>query len=116
MTTYQGSCQCGAVAFTAQMELASAITCNCSRCHKLGSVLSFVPRAQVTVTSGEGALTEYRFGSKKISHQFCSICGIQPFGFGTGSDGVETAAINIRCLRDVDLAAVPTQAVDGKSF
>lgn len=52
----------------------------------------------------------------KIAHQFCSVCGIQPFGFGTGPDGVETAAINIRCLDDVDLASVPTQAVDGKSF
>lgn len=116
MTTYQGSCQCGAVTFTANMELSAAITCNCSRCHKLGSVLAFTPRSELTIDSGEDTLTEYRFGSMKIAHQFCSVCGIQSFGFGTGPDGVETAAVNIRCLDGVDLASVPTQAVDGKSF
>jgi hypothetical protein len=34
---------------------------------------------------------------------------------GIGKDGVETRAINVRCLDDVDLQSIPTHQVDGKS-
>ena len=37
------------------------------------------------------------------------------FAAGTGKGGVETRAINVRCLDDVDAQALPTKHVDGKS-
>ena len=36
------------------------------------------------LSSGEGALSDYRFGDKSIAHLFCKTCGIQAFGFGKG--------------------------------
>ena len=36
---------------------------------------------------GEDALTDYRFGDRKILHQFCRVCGVKLFGSGTGEDG-----------------------------
>jgi hypothetical protein len=43
MTTqrYNGSCQCGVVSFSAERDLDNTLTCNCSRCQRLGSVLAF---------------------------------------------------------------------------
>jgi len=35
--TYTGGCQCGKVRYEAQADIGEVITCNCSRCRKLGS-------------------------------------------------------------------------------
>ena len=41
--TYTGGCQCGKVRYEASTELGEVISCNCSRCGRLGSLLAFVP-------------------------------------------------------------------------
>lgn len=115
MATHQGGCQCGRVRYTVEIELDNLIACNCSRCGKLGSVLAFAPASAFSLEQGGDALTEYRFNSHKISHLFCETCGIESFGRGVGPNGVEMAAINVRCLDDVDVFALKPQSFDGKS-
>ncbi len=78
-------------------------------------MLRFVPADKFKLLSGAEVLIDYRFNSKVINHLFCSVCGIKSFASGTSKDGVETRAINVRCLDDVDLQALPTRHVDGKS-
>jgi hypothetical protein len=34
--TYTGGCQCGKVRYEVQADIGEVITCNCSRCRKLG--------------------------------------------------------------------------------
>jgi hypothetical protein len=92
-----------------------AITCNCSMCGRSGTMLRFVPAASFQLLSGADSLTEYRFNSQVINHQFCRVCGIKSFASGKGRDGAETRAINVRCLDDVDVTQIPTRQVDGKS-
>ncbi len=113
--TYQGGCHCGKVRYQITAKLAGAITCNCSICSKTGTMLTFVPAAQFELLSGEDALTDYQFGRMNIHHLFCKHCGIRSFARGQKPDGTRMAAINVRCLDDVDLEAVPVQKVDGKS-
>ncbi len=53
--TYTGGCQCGKVRYEAQAEIGEVITCNCSRCRKLGplfaaSSLTLMARARVAET------------------------------------------------------------------
>lgn len=116
MNTYTGGCHCGAVRFSVNMEeLKSGITCNCSLCEKRGSILTFVPSAQFTLTSGESELTDYQFNKKVIHHLFCKTCGILPFGRGVGPDGSEMVAVNLRCIDGVDLASLALTEYDGKS-
>lgn len=112
--TYTGSCHCGAVTFQVDADITGAMTCNCSRCHKLGWALAFVPASQFTLVSGEADLTEYRFNTKKIAHLFCKTCGIEAFGRGAAPDGTETIAVNLRCLDGLDLKALPTTEYNGK--
>lgn len=111
---YEGSCQCGAVAFTATLDLDNTITCNCSRCGRLGSILAFTPESGFTLKSGEDAMTEYQFNKHVIHHLFCTTCGIQSFSRATGPDGVPTVAVNVRCLEDVDPDALSPRRHDGK--
>lgn len=113
--TYNGSCHCGAVTFTVDADIASAMTCNCSRCYRLGWTLAFVPSGQFVLQTGADNLTEYRFNKKQIAHLFCKTCGIESFGRGQGPDGSETVAVNLRCLEGIDLKTLPTTEYDGKS-
>ena len=113
---HSGGCHCGKVKFTAEVDLSNpVIECNCSHCGRKGFLLSFAPRSAMTLESGEDALTEYRFNTHKIAHQFCSVCGVQPHGFGQMPDGTETAAINARCIDGVDLTSLNRVPYDGAS-
>jgi len=112
---HTGSCHCGTVAFRVDGSIGQVIECNCSHCNRKGLLLWFVPNEALFVDAGEASLTEYRFNKHVIQHLFCAACGCQPFGRGTGPDGKPMAAINVRCLEDVDLAALPRVPFDGRS-
>ncbi|ASK36082.1 GFA family protein [Alloalcanivorax mobilis] len=111
---HKGSCHCGNVNIEVKGECQSVVECNCSHCSRKGYLLWFVPRADVSVTAEDGALSTYTFNKHEIKHHFCATCGCAPFGFGAHG-GVEMAAINVRCLEGIDLAGIKRQQVDGRS-
>lgn len=116
-TTFEGGCHCGAVRYRVSgLNLDSTITCNCSRCSKLGSVLSFVPADSFALLSGEDHLIDYQFNKKVIHHLFCNICGVQSFSRGIGQDGTPMVAVNVRCLDGVDVDSLTPQKFDGKNY
>jgi hypothetical protein len=55
------------------------------------------------------------FNKHVIKHHFCPMCGIHPYGEGTDPKGNRMAAINIRCLEDIELSSVPVTQFDGRS-
>ncbi len=115
--TYTGSCHCGAVRYEADMDLSGpAITCNCSMCSRMGSVLAFVPQTQFRLLSGEDVLTDYQFNKKVVHHLFCSKCGIRSFARGAMPDGTPIAAVNLRCVDGVDVSTLQTHHYDGKNM
>ena len=116
MSTYQGRCHCGGIAFEVDGEIDQAIDCNCSMCRKRGGLLWFAPREALRLSTPEAGLSTYRFNTKKIAHHFCPTCGIAPFGEGVGPDGAAMAAVNVRCLEGVELAALKIVPVDGSRF
>ena len=114
---HEGGCHCGAVRFTAKLDLDQPVMeCNCSHCQAKGFLLSFVPAGDFELQSGQDRLTEYHFNKRRITHLFCSTCGVQPFARGTGPDGQEMAAINVRALDGIDLGALQRKPIDGRSF
>lgn len=114
---YTGSCHCGAVTFTVSTDAPTeAMSCNCSHCRRKGFLLTFVPADQFTLDSGADRLTDYQFYKHRITHQFCNLCGAQPFAQGKGPDGSTMQAINLRCVPSVDLDALTINKVDGASF
>ena len=92
------------------------MACNCSRCRRLGSLLTFVPVKNFKLLAGEGQMTDFQFNKHVIHHHFCPTCGIQSFALGKGPDGSEMAAINVRCLDDVDVAAIKVMPFDGRNL
>lgn len=112
---YTGSCHCGKVAFEVEGEIGTALSCNCSICQRKGSLLWFVPRADLKLLSPEDAASTYTFNKHVIKHRFCPNCGIHPYGEGTDPKGNAMAAINVRCLEGIDLDAVKVHHFDGRS-
>lgn len=113
---HKGSCHCGKVAFEVEGEIDGAMACNCSICQRKGSLLWFVPRSQLKLLTPEDQISTYSFNKHQIKHRFCPTCGMHPFGEGTDPKGNAMAAINIRCLEDIDLKAIPVQEFDGKAL
>ena len=113
---YKGSCHCGQVAFEVEGELEQVIDCNCSICSRMGSLHWFVPREKLVLLTSQERLADYTFGAQTIQHHFCSKCGIHPFGEGSDPKGNRMAAINVRCLEEVDLSSLPVKHFDGRAL
>ncbi|MGD9501579.1 MAG: GFA family protein [Methyloceanibacter sp.] len=116
MQTYSGGCHCGLVRYEVTTALEPVLSCNCSICQKRGYLLTFVPRAAFKLISGAHDQTDYQFSKKVVHHLFCATCGVGSFGTGTGPNGQEMVAVNVRCLDDVDLDALAITPFDGKNL
>ena len=115
--SYASTCHCGAIGATIEGELpARAIGCNCSMCRRKGSLLHFVPAAEARIDAPANKLGDYQFNKRAIHHHFCTDCGCSPFATGTGPDGSEMVAVNLRCVPECDLDALEITPVDGASF
>lgn len=113
---YKATCHCGKVALEAEGEITGALSCNCTICQRKASLLWFVPRDNVTLLASEADITTYTFNKHVIKHHFCKVCGVQPYAEGVDRQGNRMAAINIRCIDELDLATVPVQHFDGRSL
>ena len=116
--TYEGSCHCQKVQYsiTMEMPIKKVISCNCSICSKKGTLLAFIPKANFTLLSGENVLTDYQFNQKIIHHYFCSCCGVTSFGVGKMPDGSEIRAINVRCLKEINIDELEVKKFNGKEM
>lgn len=116
MQHYEGGCQCGAVRFRCEADLDQTVTCNCSRCQKLGSVLTFTPIEKFHLEHGEDQLAEYLFNKHLISHRFCKTCGIESFAIGQKPDGGKMAAVNVNCLDGVEPRELKSHHYNGRDL
>lgn len=110
---YTGGCQCGKIRYDVATDIGTVISCNCSRCRKLGALFAAAQLDDFKLTAGEGAMSDYQFNNKVIHHYFCPVCGIQPFARGKGPGGKEMVMVNVRCLDGVDPSALSVKPFDG---
>jgi hypothetical protein len=116
-STYTGSCHCGAVRYTVEVDLSQpVVACNCSICGRSGTLLTFVGASQFILEQGTESLTDYQFNKHHIHHLFCKVCGIRSFARGTNPKGQEMVAVNVRCLAGTDLDKLEVKQFDGKSL
>ncbi len=113
---HKGSCHCGKIAFEVEGEIDSGLSCNCSICQRKGSLLWFVPFTNLHLLTPEEAASTYLFNKHVIQHKFCPTCGMHPYAEGVDPKGNKVAAINLRCLEDIDLAAIPVHHYDGRAL
>ena len=112
---YKGSCHCGRIAFEVEGDISQVMECNCSHCSRKGFLLWFVPRTQFRLATPEANLSAYTFNKHVIKHHFCATCGCAPFAFAKDPKGVDTAAVNVRCLPELDRSKLKVVPYDGRS-
>lgn len=122
---YTGSCHCGAVRFTARIDLYEGIRkCNCTFCVKTKYWKTFSYADGLVVTQGADNLGDYRsqelsWPEGHIHHYFCKSCGVR--GFSKGYLDMQPFngwfhAVNVNCLDDVtpeEIIAAPVIFEDG---
>jgi hypothetical protein len=106
----EGSCHCGGVEFRLDAPIDEFTTCDCSLCEMRGALMVKVPEAALTITAGEDLLSLYQWNTLRARHYFCSRCGI--YVFHRKRAAPDHFGVNARCLRHVDLAAVPVRATE----
>ncbi|WP_093210087.1 GFA family protein [Variovorax sp. YR750] len=114
--TFAGGCHCGNVAIEFEGAINGALACKCSMCARRASLLWFVPRTSLRLKTPDEAAGTYQFNKHVIKHRFCPKCGIHVFGEGTDPKGNAVAAVNLRCIENIDLATIPVQNFDGRAM
>jgi hypothetical protein len=117
MTTYRGSCHCGAITFRLRSDaITTGVRCNCSMCARKGAVMSsryFSPE-EFEALDGIESLAVYRWGDRMVNHYFCRTCGVYPFHDATTKPG--HYRINLGCVDGLDPLTLAIELIDGKSF
>ena len=114
LKTMEGGCHCGRVRFRVTADLTRVTDCNCSICTKKGFLHLIVPPERFELLSGRDELTTYQFNTRTAKHIFCKHCGIHSF-YVPRSDP-DKIDVNVRCLDNIDLAAISPKPFDGKEW
>lgn len=118
--TYKGSCHCGAVRFTARVDLSAGTgKCNCSICWKTRSWNVQMKPDAFELLSGEETLYDYQHGSMSIHRRFCRNCGVATHGHGHIAEmGGDFVSVPVNVLDDLDpaeLLEAPVHYADGRA-
>jgi hypothetical protein len=109
-----GSCHCGCVRFRVDSAITELTTCDCSLCKIRNAVMAKIPQAALTVLEGEAMLTLYEWNTRRAKHYFCRRCGI--YVFHRKRAAPDHFGVNVFCLEDFDVAAVPVRATEGANM
>lgn len=122
MTTYHGSCFCGAVAFEADGDLAEGtMRCNCRFCRKMRYWEMRLPNpAGLRVLSGRGMLAKTPPSDgfdADMHHYFCKTCGTRLWTEGNipemGGHIVMVCVVALDDATEAELIAAPVFYADG---
>ena len=111
---YDGGCHCGRVRLRVRSDLTGVLECNCSICRKKGFLHLIVDPEQFELLAGSDALATYTFNTGVAKHTFCRTCGIH--AFYTPRSHPDKVDVNVRCLENVDLAAITVTPFDGQHW
>jgi hypothetical protein len=123
LKTYAGSCHCGAVRYTADIDLGKGTTrCNCSICTKARAWFAIVKADHFHLNEGAEALADYQWTppgkpEPHLHYRFCRTCGVRAFAQGElpGTEG-GFYAVAVSTLDDAepDALAKSIKFIDGR--
>ncbi|MGQ3301008.1 GFA family protein [Reyranella sp.] len=119
MTTYPGSCHCGAISLTLtsekQPEEMRVGRCACSFCRRHGARTMGDPTGSVEFRSAPDALSRYRFGLGITDYLLCARCGTYVGAVMPEENGaIGIVNVNALDIRDTFDAAPPLHHYDGE--
>ncbi|WP_353496316.1 GFA family protein [Vibrio sp. CB1-14] len=125
METHFCSCHCGLVQFEFEAQIDNVRECNCSICSVRGTLNFRVPTDSFRLISSPSNLSQYKWGSRTATDYFCNNCGVMPFRKPSYPTKREIAngmvpftgwAVNLRCVKGIDLSSLPVVHIDGAAL
>jgi hypothetical protein len=118
--TYSGSCHCGAIKYTADIDLGKGSgKCNCTYCTKIRSWKVFIQPDDFILLSGEDAATGYSGKNPTAVRYFCKTCGVYTHERGDAEwMGGPFVGIFLGSLDDApidELVSGPCAVADGRN-
>ncbi|MGE0551718.1 MAG: GFA family protein [Kofleriaceae bacterium] len=111
--TIAGTCHCRAVAISVARAPIEVTSCNCSICHRLGTLWAYYATSDVQIT---GPTATYRWGDKTIDFHRCVSCGCTTHWSPLPErEERDRLGINARLLAPEVLAAARIRRLDGAS-
>ncbi len=118
--THHGSCHCGAVKYTATLDLAQGTAkCNCTFCAKTRNWGASIAPTDFRISAGEALLGDYgrEWEGGNIHHRFCTRCGTDTHSHGhipeMGGDYLFLRISTLDGASVDELVAGPVHYMDG---
>jgi len=105
----EATCHCGAVRLEIESAPGELTSCNCSICHRLGTLWAYYSTAQVRVI---GETATYRWGDKSIDFHRCATCGCATH-WALVEPTRDRMGVNARLMPPAVIAAVRIRRLDG---
>lgn len=110
----ESSCHCGALKLEINSEAPEKLlSCNCSVCHRYGSLMAYFPEDKVEVIANEDAIRKYVWGDKKIAFVHCKTCGCFSHWEGVPPKESDRMGVNARLFTNTNIDQMPIRRFDG---
>jgi hypothetical protein len=111
---FHGSCHCGKIKFTANLDLAQGTSkCNCTFCRKNSYWSVKVKSEDFELVESQDSSTKYANKPQIGYYVFCNHCGSMPFGITAKSDWTEEgASIKVSSLDDISIEELSTTPIN----
>ena len=109
---FEASCHCGGVTLKANKSPKTVTSCNCSICHRLGSLWAYYSADKVEIANAT-AICEYSWGEKTMTFHSCGYCGCTTHYTSIRQDGSHKVAISARMASPSSIKDIPVRFFDG---
>lgn len=108
-----GTCHCGAVQIAISRKPTRLTSCNCSICHRYGTLWAYYDRDQVRITARKGATAAYSWGDRRLRFVRCATCGCVTHWEAVDCSKCRRMGINARNFAPSDIASIRVRRLDG---
>ena len=109
----EATCHCKAVRITVAEKPEFLLSCNCSVCHRYGTLWCYYSPDQVTIDCAPGATKAYLWGEERIEFHHCTNCGCVTHWSGTDKYPEPRIAVNARLFERRETADIKIRKFDG---
>lgn len=107
------TCHCGAVRVEVPHKPRRLTSCNCSICHRYGTLWAYYKASTVRLVCARGATSSYAWGEKSIEFVHCKKCGCVMQWRVTKKRPDSRTGVNARNLEPEAIASARIRRLDG---
>jgi len=108
-------CHCGNISIQIDSKPDTLTVCNCSICHRYGSIWGYYNPNRVEINVGGLGFSAYIWGDKCIEFVHCKQCGCVTHYQTLQGDLDPRIAVNFRMMDSIELENIPVRKFDGAS-